>query len=147
MKYTLLLMAIVTMQLVSCRKRKMETLNSPLVTVIKLHAAEALLDFTEAKRYEDINKIYKDPSDSNANPEDIWREYITSLYNTSKSSKIFTNQFKYFEYDILEKTDGDSAEVILKSKNPNDNLQAIVYKLEKRQSEWFVFGIEYRKKE
>ena len=86
MKYALLLLAIVTMQLVNCRNRKMETSNSPLVTVIKLNAAEALLDFTEAKKYEDINKIYKDPSNSEANPEEIWREYITSLYNMGKSS-------------------------------------------------------------
>ena len=147
MRFTFLLLAIVTMQLVSCRNIKMESLNSPLVSVIKLHAAEALLDFTEAKKYEDINKIYKDLSDSNANPEDMWREYITSVYNACKSSKIFTNQFKYFEYDISEKTDGNSAEVILKSKNLTDYIQAIIYKLELREAVWVVVSIEYKKKE
>ena len=141
------LFILVVTLLSSCHNRKMETMNSPLVTVIKMHSAEALLDFTEAKRYEDINKIYKNLLDSNANPEDSWREYFTSLYKTSKSSKIFTNQFKYFDYDIIEKVDGDSAEVILRSKNPNDYLQAIIYKLEKQQSEWIVFGIVFKKKE
>jgi protein involved in sex pheromone biosynthesis len=49
MKNIVLLVAGITILLVSCLNKKMETMNSPLVTVIKLNAAEALLDFTEAK--------------------------------------------------------------------------------------------------
>ncbi len=65
----------------------------------------------------------------------------------SKTSKIFTNQFKYFDYDIIEETEGDNAEVIFKSKNLKDYVRAIIYKLELRESGWVVVGIEFRKNE
>ena len=148
MKHALLLLTILTILLISCQNRKTETKNSPLVSVIKMHAAEALLDFTEAKKYQDINtiSIYRDPTNAKANPEDVWKEYITSVHSSTKS-KIFTNQWKYFEFDIIEKITDNSAEVILKLKNPNDNPQAIIYKLELRQSVWIVVGIEYKKKD
>src|ERR1700759_4244877 len=102
MKNTGLLLVVIMVLLVCCRIRKMETLNSPLVTVIKVHAAEALLDFDEAKKYEDVNKIYKDLADSNASPEDCWRNYMTPLNEARKCSKISTNQRQYFEFAISE---------------------------------------------
>ena len=126
--------------------KKIETSNSPLVTIIKLNAAEALLDLDEAKKYQDINRIYKNSTDEKKSPEEYWKGYISSLNNLQKS-KIFTNQWKYFDYDISEITEGSHAEVILKSKNPDDNLQAIEYELELRKSAWIVTKIGYKKRE
>jgi hypothetical protein len=129
-----------------CQNKKVETLNSPLATVIKLNAAETLMDFAEAKKYQDINKIYGKYSESNkATPEDVWKEKVTFSYNLAKDKK-FTNQWEYYDYDIIERIDNIYAEVIFKSKNSGESLQGITYKLELRQSNWIVNDIEYKKK-
>jgi len=146
MKYGSLLSACVIMLLVGCQNKKMETFNSPLATVIKLNAAETLMDFEEAKKYQDINKIYSKYAENNkVTPEDIWKEKITFFYNLAKDKK-FTNQWEYFDYDISERIGNTDAEVIFKSKDPGASLLVITYKLELRQSNWTVTDIVYEKK-
>jgi hypothetical protein len=56
------------------------------------------------------------------------------------------NQLKYFNFDIIEKTTKSSAEVILKSKNSEANLQEIIYELELKKSSWIVNDINYKQK-
>ena len=43
--------------------------------------------------------------------------------------------------------DKDTAEVRLKAKNPDANLQTIIYKLAIRGSTWIVYDIVYENKE
>ena len=145
MKSIILLFASTIFVLLSCQNKKMQTLNSPLVSVIKLNTSEVAMNFEEAKKYQDINKIYSKYLDSNnTNPEDVWKGKITFSYNLAKDKK-FTNQWEYFDYDITETIDGNNAEVILKSKKNDSNLQSITYKLTLEKATWIVNEIEYKK--
>jgi len=120
--------------------------NPPLAAIIKLNAAESLLNFQEAEKYQDVNSIYKKYiEDDTTQSVDIWKQFVTSG-NISKNDKKFTNQTKYYNYDILEMINDKSAEVIFRSKNTEANIQSIIYKLEMEKSGWIVKDIEYRKR-
>ncbi|HVY74264.1 MAG TPA: hypothetical protein VG890_05505 [Puia sp.] len=142
MKYIVLLMTA-TILVGSCQYKKTSSINPPLATVVKVNAAEAFMDFEEAKKYQDINEIYSKVDKQN--PEKAWKEMVTFFYNLSKDKK-FTNQWKYYNYDITENINNKNAEVILKSKNKEALFQTITYKLDLRQSVWIINDIEYTKK-
>jgi hypothetical protein len=146
MRTVLLLQVGIIMLLTNCKINKYESINSPLATVIKLNAAESLMNFDEARKYQDVDKIYgKDTGGDKLSAEDVWKEKLEFFYNLGKDKK-FTNQWKYFDYDIVEKITNNTAEVILKSKDQEANLQEIRYKLEMRQGSWIVVDIDFKKK-
>ena len=64
-------------------KKNMQIKNAPLSTVIKLQAAEFLMDYAEAKNYIDINRVYggKNTTDS-LSPEEAWIEMISFMSNS-----------------------------------------------------------------
>jgi len=142
----MVLMVSLTALLGSCDSNKAEKFNSPLATVVKMNAAESLMDFEEAEKYQDVDKIYsKFTKGDTVKPHDVWKEVVTSG-NSMAAGKKFTNQLKYFNYDIAEKVNSLGAEVNLKAKSPGAEIQAIIYKLELRNAGWTVVDIEYKNK-
>ena len=119
----------------------MQTKNSPLATVIKLHSAEFLMNYAEAKNYININSVYgaKNLTD-NLSPEQAWIEMVSFMSNST--DKKFTRQFKYYDYDVIETINSNRAEVFFKPKN-NAN-KGITYKLELRKDNWIVYEIDFR---
>src|SRR5687767_9155936 len=94
-------------------KESMKNINSPLVTVIKLQAAEFLMDYAEAKNYIDINSVYGGGNliDS-LSPEQAWMEMMSFMLNST--DKKVTRQFKYYDYDVIETVNASKAEVFFK---------------------------------
>ncbi len=126
---------------VNCKdKKNMQTTNSPLATVIKLQAAEFLMDYTEAKNYIDVKSVYGGKNIPDSSVEQAWIE-MTSFMSNSTDKK-FTRQFKYYDYDVIEATNENKAEVIFKPKNTIN--KGITYKLELRDNKWIVYEIDYR---
>jgi len=147
MKVILAISAVSLFLFQSCKnEQKLKDIESPLTAVIKMHSAEQLLEFEEAKKYVDVNKIYKDPTNDSMTAEDVWKSMLVSENNLSNSRK-FTNQFKYFNYDITELITGANAEVIFKSKSENASIQSIIYQLVLGKDNWIVNSIEYKKRE
>lgn len=125
-------------------ERRNKDLESPLATIIKMQSAEQLLEFEEAKKYVDVNKIYKDPDNDTASAEDIWKSMLVFQNNLGKSNK-FTNQVKYFNYHIVESVNGENAEVFFNAKDRDATIQSIIYKLTLINGSWIVNSIEYKK--
>ena len=126
---------------VSCRSQNDVMKNTPIVTVIKLQSSEALLNFDEAKRYIDIEKVYgKNPESKN--PQEEWKEMIAFFYNLGNDKK-FTNQFKYFNYDITEIIESSKSKVKFKNINKDSRIKEIIYTLDKLHNSWIVVDIEY----
>lgn len=146
-KRSLLLPILFIVFFSNCNNARKNNINSPLATVIKLNAAEALMDFDEAKKYQDVNAVYgKYVKGDTAKPEDLWKQFVAS-FNSISNDRKFTNQTKYYNYDITETINNNNAEVVLKAKNEGANLQEIIYKLELRQSGWIIKDIEYKNKQ
>lgn len=125
-----------------CTNRgNMEKINSPLATVIKLQAAEFLMDYAEAKKYIDINSVYggKNLIDS-LSPEQAWMEMVSFMSNST--DKKFTRQFKYYDYDVIESVNSSKAEIFFKPKNIVN--KGITYKLELRKGGWIIYEIDYK---
>lgn len=96
-------------------------------SLIKLNATDDMLDFEEARKYQDVEKIYgKYVDKDNPTADDAWKNEITFFHDLAKDKK-FTNQFKYFDYDLSERINGSKAEVVFKSKDPRENIQSITY--------------------
>lgn len=124
-------------------KKNLQTKNSPLASVVKLNAAEFLLDYEEAKNYIDINSVYgaKNQTD-NLSPEQRWKKLVSFM--SGSTDKKFTRQFQYYNYDIIENVHLSKAEVMFKPKS-NANM-SIIYKLELRNNVWIVYEIDYNNK-
>lgn len=126
---------------VSCKSQNNVMKDTPIVTVIKLQSSEALLNFNEAKRYIDIEKVYgKNPESKN--PQKEWQEMVTFFYNLGNNNK-FTSQFKYFNYDITEIIESSKSKVKFKSINKDSQIKEIIYTLDKLNNNWIVVDIEY----
>ena len=77
---------------VSCKEQDNDMKDTPTVTVVKLKSAEALMNFEEAKKYIDLQKVFKEnPEPQNVEKE--WKEVVALFYNMGNDKK-FTNQFK-----------------------------------------------------
>tara|TARA_B110000977_G_scaffold199479_1_gene286994 strand:- start:1546 stop:1971 length:426 start_codon:yes stop_codon:yes gene_type:complete len=126
---------------VSCKGQDVSMKETPIITVIKLQSSEALLDFDEAKKYIDIEKVFgKNPESKN--PQEEWKEMVTFFYNLGNDKK-FTNQFKYFNFDITETIDSSKSKVKFKSINQESRIKEIIYSLDKLDDRWIVVDIEY----
>lgn len=122
----------------------MHQIESPLVTVIKLISAESLADFDEAKKFIDLEKVYSNHPDT-LSAEQAWKNQVLFFYNISKDKK-FTNNFKYYDYNIKETKDGDRAKVIFESILPEKVINRIVYDLNLYNKSWVITAIEYQQK-
>lgn len=126
----------------SCAENKATILETPFVTVVKLVSAEQSLAFDEAKQYIDVIQVYSRLGSEN--PETDWKELLKFQYNLGKDKK-FTNDFKYYDYDIEETVTDNNAVVCFKAKDINSSIKKITYGLEKRQDKWIVIAIDYLK--
>ena len=59
--------------------------------------------------------------------------------------KKFSNDFKYYDYNIEETITENNAVVCFKAKNTNSSIKKRTYGLEKRQNRWVVIYIDYLK--
>lgn len=126
----------------SCAENKSAILETPFVTVVKLISAEQGLAFDEAIQYIDVIQVYSKLGSEN--PEADWKELLKFQYNLSKDKK-FTNDFKYYDYDIEETVTDNNAVVCFKAKDVNSSIKKITYGLEQRQNKWVVIAIDYLK--
>ena len=136
------LMIIGVFLLVSCNTKP--AMESPLVTVIKLNSAESLLDFEEARKYLDVEKVYSKNKEANVSAEQAWKEYIRFGYNLGQDNK-FTNAFKYHNYNIKESQSGNKGKVVFEALNSKSKIREIIYHLESIEGRWKVVDIEYVK--
>jgi len=133
---------ILLVLLMSCNN-KVSKVNSPLVSIIKLQSSEALGDFNEAKKYQDISKLYGEYAKAlSVSPEKYWIDYITAINKLGRDKK-FTNQVKYFNYNIEEVINENNSEVIFSNKNKSDRVREIIYDLKLVDSTWILQKIEY----
>ncbi|MEO1033722.1 MAG: hypothetical protein AAFX55_20220 [Bacteroidota bacterium] len=137
-----LMILLIAIFFINCNnKQNNEMTNTPLITVIKLKSAEAILDFEEAKKYIDLQKVFEENSESR-NIEKEWKEMLTPFYNIGNDKK-FTNQFKYFNYNINENVEGDKAKVSFEAHNKEAQVKKIIYFLDKLNDMWIVIDIHY----
>jgi hypothetical protein len=135
--------ALVLILLMSCNN-KISRVNSPLASIIKIQSSEALGDFNEAKRYQNINKLYGEyGKEFSISPEKYWIDYVVANNKLARDKKI-TNQVKYFNYDIEEDINGDKSKVTFNNKNKSDRVQAIIYDLKWVDSIWMLQKVEYK---
>jgi len=126
---------------VSCNGQGNNMKDTPIVTVIKLQSSEASLNFDEAKQYIDVEKVFgKNPESKN--PQEEWKEMVTFFYNLG-SDKKFTNQFKYFNYNITETIDVSNAKVKFVAINQDSHIKEIIYSLNRLNDRWKVTDIQY----
>ncbi len=136
----LIIILLVVLSL-SCNGQDVNMKDTPIITVIKLQSSEVLLNFDEAKRYIDVEKVYgKNPESKD--PQEEWKEMVTFFYNIGTNKK-FTNQFKYFDYNIIEMTNGSTAKVNFTAINNEVMIKEIVYSLDKLNDRWKVVSIQY----
>ncbi|MBG6130740.1 SepF-like predicted cell division protein (DUF552 family) [Aquimarina sp. EL_43] len=126
---------------IGCNSQNKNMKETPLVSVIKLKSAEAVLNFEEAKKYIDLDKVFE-KSPELRDVEKQWKEMVTLFYNLGNDKK-FTNHFKYFNYRISEVVKQSKAEVIFAKINKESQVKEIVYSLENREENWVVVDIEY----
>ena len=111
--------------------------DSPLVTVIKLQSAESNMDFIEAEKYIDIERVYGELATRDKGAKDLWKEYLSFGRSLSKSKK-FTNYFNYYHYEITVEVNGEDSFVIFKNESGS---QVITYYLRKVNNNWKVVKI------
>jgi lipoate synthase len=114
--------------------------DSPLVSVIKLISSESLGNIDVAKKYIDIESVYSEHINDSINYVELYEKQVKFKSNIDKSGK-FTNQFKYYKYNINEVINKSNATVTFID---NENqIREIIYSLEKRKENWIVIGIQY----
>ncbi len=136
----LILLFLLASCYIGCKGQDKMMEETPLVSVIKLKSAEAVLNFEEAKKYIDLDKVFE----KSPEPRDVekqWKEMVTFLYNLGNDKK-FTNQFKYFNYRISEVIDQPKAQVVFTAINEDSQIKKITYSLDMRDEKWLVVGIE-----
>ena len=124
----------------SCNKRINNT-NTPLETVIKLQSAEECKNYAEASKYIDVVSVYSEYSKKvGLTPVQYWKEVVNISFNIGLV-KIFSNSFKYYEYDILESIDDATATVEF---SPIDRRgRKTRYSLHLVKNKWIVVKIQY----
>ena len=128
----------------SCNNKSIFKANSPLVSIVSLNSAEALEDFNEAKKYQDVDLLYGQyAKESSITAEKYWMNFVKEN-NKLASDRKFTNQFKYYNYNIKEMINGSKSQVTFRNKNKSDRIQTIVYHLSLRNSIWKVIKVEYQ---
>ncbi|RNL88555.1 hypothetical protein ED312_08590 [Sinomicrobium pectinilyticum] len=127
---------------VSCNGQDNNMKDTPLVTVIKLQSSEALLNFDEAKQYMDIEKVFGENPESKKSPQEEWKEMVTFFYNLGGNKK-FTNQFKYFDYNIAEIIKVSNAQVKFVAIDKDSHIKEIIYSLDKIKDRWKVTDMQY----
>ncbi|WP_316793739.1 hypothetical protein [Pedobacter frigoris] len=142
MMYKIKILILLTL-LVSCNN-KVSKINSPLVSIIQLQSSENAGEFNEAKKYQDINKLYgKYAEELSVTPEKYWKDIVTAS-NKLAGDKKFSNQFSYFDYNIEEIVDGNRAKVVFNNKSKLDRVQSIIYDLKLVDSTWVLQEIGYK---
>ncbi|UOB17664.1 hypothetical protein [Abyssalbus ytuae] len=137
-----LIMILLVVLSVSCNGQDNNMKDTPIVTVIKLQSSEALLNFDEAKKYIDVEKVFGENPESKKSPQEEWKEMVTFFYNLGDNKK-FTNQFKYFNYNITETIDVSNAKVKFAAINQDSHIKEIIYSLDKIKDRWKVTNIQY----
>lgn len=127
--------------LVSCKEEHNDMEDTPIVTVVKLKSAESLMNFEEAKKYIDLQKVFEENPESQ-DIEKEWKEMLTFFYNIGNDKK-FTNHFKYFDYSIKEDVEGDKAKVSFLPYNKEAQVKKTIYFLDKLNDRWIVTGISH----
>jgi hypothetical protein len=126
----------------SCNN-KTSKINSPLVSIIKLQSSEALEDFEEARKYQDITNLYGEyAKEMSVSPEKYWMDHVKSNNMLARDKK-FTSQIKYYNYNIEEVINGKLAEVIFSNKIKSDRVRSIIYELKLTDSKWILHKISY----
>mgnify|MGYP003390023113 CR=1 FL=1 len=141
MKQRITASIILLFALVAISFREQNETEPPLATVIKLESAEAVADFSYARSYIDVEKVY---ANDEMAPEEAWKKMVMFHYNLSKDKR-FSNTFPYYKYDITEKIKDKKSEVIFKSKDITGPIKAIIYKLDLVNDKWIVVKIDYIK--
>jgi len=118
--------------------------ESPLAVVIKLISAESFANFDKAKEYIDLESVYSNHPDT-LSAEQAWKNQVTFFYNLAKDNK-FTNNFKYYNYNIIERQEGQTAVVIFESMDRGDRIREISYTLIRSNKAWIIVKIDYIKK-
>ena len=121
-----------------------DTVDSPLVTVIKLELTENAGDFDAARAFLDVDEAYGPyVSSEYPRPDDVWKSMV-NFHNSLARDKKFTNAFGYHNYDVVEYPKGDRHVVDFRAKDRSDRIRVIRYVLE-RDAAWKVVGIEWVK--
>jgi hypothetical protein len=134
--------------LISCNKKEEKMSiqkESPLATVVKLISAESMGYIEVAKEYIDVKMVYSKHVNDSIDYDKLFADQVKFMSSTTDSRKM-TNHFKYFNYEISETQEGETAEVKFESKDKKASLERIVYSLENRNNQWVVVGIDYEKK-
>lgn len=132
------------MSVFSCNKTQ-EHKESPFIIVVKLLSAEQKLDYNEAQKYIDVDKVYSKYLGSK-DPEKEWKELLQFNYNLGKDPK-FSNSIDFYKYDITENITKEDATVVLTEKDIEAPIKKIIYKLDFLQNQWIVTSIDYIKNE
>jgi len=136
-----LIIILLVLLSISCEEQNISMKETPIITVVKLQSSEALLNFDEAKKYIDIEEVFgKNPESKN--PQEEWREMVTFFYNLGNNKK-YTNQFKYFNFNITETINSSKSKVKFKSINQESRIKEIIYSLDKLDDRWIVVDIQY----
>ncbi|WP_103863400.1 hypothetical protein [Aquimarina sp. I32.4] len=139
MRYIIII--IISITSLGCKGQNKTLKETPLMSVIKLQAAEAVLNFEEAKKYIDLDKVFEKFPESH-DVEKQWKEMITVLHNLGNNKK-FTNQFKYFNYTITENVNNSKAKVSFVAIDKGSKIKEISYSLYEIDNKWKVFDIQY----
>ncbi len=141
-----LLIVVIIFAFFSCQKEKKCNVGlSPFGVVVKFISSESTLDTIEAKKYIDIEKVYKKYVDNkNLTSYQVWKNKLEFTNNLSKDKK-FTNQFKFHNYEFSEVIKNKKASVTFSSKNINSNIKLINYFLELQDDKWIIVDITYTK--
>jgi len=142
------LIVILLLVILACGKATVDNsliMESPLSSVVKLISAESLGNIDEAKKYINIERVYSKHINDTLNAESLWREQVKFKSTENNSSK-FTNQFKYYNYEISETISSPmKAKVSFIPFNKDSSTKEINYSLEKENDVWKVIDIEYIK--
>lgn len=128
----------------ACGKKVNVVSDSPLVVVIKLQSAESLEDFSTASKYIDTKVAYSAFANDTLSAEDAWRD-IVRFNHALAQDKRFTNDFKYYQFDISEEIRMPKAQVSFRSNDVKAKLMKLTYDLEFRDSVWIVVNVAFQR--
>ncbi len=139
MRYIIIIIASILS--LGCKGQDKMVMETPLISVIKLQAAEASLNFEEAENYIDIDSVFKNHPESKDLKKE-WKEMVITFYNLGNTKK-FTNQFKYYNYKITENVDDSKARVSFTAIDKDSRIKEINYSLYRINEKWKVIDIQY----
>ncbi len=139
---------ILLLIVVSCNKKESKEIDkSPFGVVVKFITAESLMDTIQAKKYIDIERVYKKYIDEeNTTAQNVWESKLLFSYNLSLDNK-FTNYFPFHEYDFKEIRNNNKSSILFTDKNVKASIESIEYLLELDENEnWIIVDILPKKK-